>query len=190
MPPSVPAGTWSQVVMSRGSRLLVWPNSLETVSAAASANAADMARSQASLPCERRNHPAQIAATPKLASTCEAFRPSPGSAVPKVCFRWYPKRVAGQVKQKTLSSTRTAAGPTPANIRKQTTAPAIAPEVVTPRVKRASPENTRVTTTAATKFDERANCAMSAKFSFPASAPGNQASNYWLLWRSDLEPTP
>ena len=78
---------------------------------------------------------AQIAASPTLAKTCEARRPSPRSAVPSRCLRERPNRVAAQVSAKTDSSVAKAHGPAAANRARQTTAPATAPDRVTPRTR-------------------------------------------------------
>src|SRR5439155_7039933 len=84
--PLVPVGTGSQVVIRRGWRFAACPSSLDTVSAPASAKAATIATKKRELRCDKEYRIAQAAATPRLALTCDALRPSGRSAIPRVCF--------------------------------------------------------------------------------------------------------
>jgi len=86
MPPSVPAGTRSKVVIRSAVSLVACPYSLETVSAAASANAATQASKKTCLSV-MANSATQDVAIPKLASTWNPFRPLLFSAVPRCSFR-------------------------------------------------------------------------------------------------------
>ena len=82
-----PAGTELQVVTRRAFSPKAWPTSLETVSAAASESAAAIAsRKNRPVMAEDEIAAAQAVATPRLASTWDAFRPSRRSAVPKLLF--------------------------------------------------------------------------------------------------------
>ena len=64
-----------------------WPTSLETVSAAASESAADIASSKIARSWLTMEDAAQAVATPRLARTWDAFLPSRRSAVPSFCLR-------------------------------------------------------------------------------------------------------
>lgn len=147
MPPSVPAGTDFQFVISRALLLTACPHSLETVSAAASAKAADIT-ARITGTWKVANTPAAKAATPRFARTCEAVRPPVFSAVPSARLRAYPNRVAMVASRKTAISAAKAPGPAAKYKMKLTTAPAIAPDRVTVRSRRAARVKARVTTAA------------------------------------------
>src|SRR5205823_4425137 len=145
MPPSVPAGTSSNVVIRRAWVRNACPHSLETVSAAASLRAAVIAISNRGSP----HHPYRTAhspPTPMFASTCEALRPSLRSAVPIRCLPANPTRVATQVRANTVKRAANAPGPAPENKAKHTIAPATAPPRVTPRTAYPRRENAAVMT--------------------------------------------
>src|SRR5207245_4394303 len=142
--PLVPAGTDSQVVIRRGWRFAACPSSLDTVSAPASAKAATIATKKRELRCDKEYRIAQAAATPRLALTCDALRPSGRSAIPRVCFLRYPYLVAIHVRAKTAMRPTNAPNPTDAIRAKQMTAPATAPDRLTPRIKRAKAVKTTV----------------------------------------------
>ena len=109
MPPSVPAGTRCQVVISRASALRYCPISLATVSVAASARAATAATNQTRFPVAlKTTEPA--AATARLARICHAFRPSRRSATPSASLRRYPRRVDTQVITNNAASVAKATG--------------------------------------------------------------------------------
>jgi hypothetical protein len=143
--PSVPGGTRVQRVTSRGVDPTACPTSLETVSAAASASAAPSAKKKRTSFIST-SASAQIAATPRFAITCAAVLPLRASAVPRLCFRAYPKRVAAQVRTKTVHSPANPAQLAPASRTKHTMPPAIAPDRVTPRTAHPKAAKASVTT--------------------------------------------
>src|SRR5207249_9936852 len=105
---------------------------------------------------------AHAVATPRLAKTCEAVRPTRGSAVPSLCFLWYPKRVASQVRMKTINKTVTARNPTVPQSSKHMPAPTMAPDRVTPRTVYARTENVTEAARASHQFPVFV-CAITAK---------------------------
>jgi len=131
MPPSVPGVTGCQVVIKTVRPGKAEPNSLDTVSAAASASA-ERASSMNPLKAGSARH---RAATPRLAATCEAERPERGSATRNCCLRDRPTRVATNVRRKTTRSTQKAFNSRPA-MMKAIIPPASIPEVLTPLAKR------------------------------------------------------
>src|SRR6266403_219245 len=145
IPPSVPAGTPSKVVIRWALSLCACPHSLETVSAAASASAAAIAVRKYGLP-RQANIAAHTVAIPRFARTCEAVRPSPRSAVPSSSLRARPIRVANHVTANREKSAANAPGPAQANRTRQTMPPAIAPVRDTPRTICPTPAKATVTT--------------------------------------------
>ena len=116
MAPSRPGSTCRMVVIMRGRPPSTWPNSEETVSAAASASAArPSAKSSGGANQAVENQWESMsddcttslqasAATPRLAATWEAVRPWRFSAVPMRTFCSRPTRVAKWVSRKTAST--------------------------------------------------------------------------------------
>src|SRR6185437_9484377 len=144
MPPSVPAGTTSQVVIMYAVPPLACPYSLETVSAAASARAVDNASSQSSGRLATMDSTPHAAAAPRLASTCEAVRPPRRSAVPRNSLWRYPRRVVRKASTNTAATAAKAPGPPVTNNTQVTSTPATAPEISTARRRRASTPNPTV----------------------------------------------
>lgn len=152
--PSVPIGTRFPLVTRRGTPPTACPISLSTVSPVASASAATTAA--ANLGSWAKPYTtAQPAATARLANTCSESRPRRDSAVPSFSFREYPIRVEIQVSRKTVASARNPPQPTPRRRAKQTSAPARAPDVVTPRTSHANSAKTRVIPAALHAFGGR-----------------------------------
>src|ERR1700677_4250364 len=102
MPPSSPADTRRNVVISHAGPPTACPISDDTVSAAASASAA----------MHPAYHPtiAHSAATPRLATICEARLPLRASATPRPSFLVLPYRVAAKVSTKSAIKAGIAGG--------------------------------------------------------------------------------
>src|SRR5581483_11433550 len=146
-PPSVPAGTSSPVVIRRARALPACPISLETVSAAASESVANTITRKTGWWRHAYNS-AQVAATLRFANTWDAVLPSCFSAVPRLFFRAYPKRVLIQVSANTATNARNEIGPAASNRMNETIAPATAPDALTPRTNLARIANAAVTVAA------------------------------------------
>ena len=147
--PLVPIGTSRKSVIKYAPRAVAWPNSLETVSAAASAMAAIEATSRRSASSGSQiAGSAHAVAAPRLAITCEAVRPRRRSATPSRCLREYPQRVEINVSKNSINKGINPAKP-PASIRTNATStPAMAPPSLTEPMKRATRANPIATTAA------------------------------------------
>src|SRR6185437_9411897 len=156
MPPSVPAGTTSQVVIMYAVPPLACPYSLETVSAAASARAVDNASSQSSGRLATMDSTPHAAAAPRLASTCEAVRPPRRSAVPRNSFWRYPSRVVRKASTNTAATAAKAPGPAVTNKTQVRITPATAPRMSTACNNLASTPKPSVTASAGQKRCSRA----------------------------------
>lgn len=145
IPPSTPAGTEARLVIKYARRPAACPISLETVSAAASHNAAVIAvSSNGAVRGDITAGSAVIPATPRFDNTCDPLRPSFRSASPAVCFRCIPNLVANCVKTNTVSTVRNPPGPAATVITNARMVPVRAPVTVTPRIPQATSPNPTV----------------------------------------------
>lgn len=154
--PFFPGSTVRQFEISRGLPPTACPISLATVSAAASQSAAHAASANPYREVTATKTAAP-APTPRFANTCFAVLPVRASAVPIACFRAYPNRVAPHVKRKTVTRAAKPSHPSPNKSVKQTTAPAAAPEFVTPRTSLPPTAKTSVIPAASHNFGDLAN---------------------------------